>query len=409
MVIYIHIPFCVKKCDYCDFLSAPCDEMTRLQYVKSIISELRYYARIYGANGRDIPVTSVFFGGGTPSLLEANQIIDIMICLKENYNIEENAEITMECNPGTLTDAKLLGYKQAGINRLSIGLQSANDEELKAIGRIHTFEQFMTGYSMARKCGFDNINIDLMSALPGQTLTSYEQTIRKVLSVRPQHISAYSLILEEETPLAERIENLERIGKETGLPDEDTEREMYYMTEKLLNEAGYKRYEISNYALEGYECRHNTAYWVRDNYLGVGIGAASCMDNVRTKNITDLKQYMHILNETSEMGGGVDRVDVNMGGMAEKIGIVLDDTETDVLTKDDMMSEFMFLGLRMMKGISKRQFEDQFNVKYDTIYGGVTSKLIKEGLLEESDDKDRLWLTSLGIDVSNMVLAQFVV
>ena len=392
MVIYVHIPFCVKKCDYCDFLSAPSDDFTRAEYVKCIMKELKHYGRIYGVNARNIQVTSIFFGGGTPSLLEAEQIADILSCIKENFNIEECAEITMECNPGTLTETKLIGYRKSGVNRLSIGLQSANDAELRAIGRIHTFDEFMSGYQMARKCGFENINVDLMSALPGQTIESYEKTINKILSVKPQHISAYSLILEEGTPLYERIENLEKVGKITGLPDEDTEREMYYLTERLLGEAGYKRYEISNYAIPGYECRHNTAYWQRDNYLGVGIGAASCMDDVRMKNVVDLRYYMDVCNN-----------------IEKNICEVIDETETDVLTKNDMMSEFMFLGLRMMKGISKEEFERQFKVSYNDIYGRVTDKLIKEGLLSESLDKDRLCLTPLGIDVSNMVLAQFVV
>lgn len=391
MVIYIHIPFCVKKCDYCDFLSAPCGSATREKYVRSLVRELEYYGDKYGLKGRNIPVTSVFFGGGTPSILEAEQINAIMKCVKDTYNIEETAEITMECNPGTLTEAKLMGYRAAGINRLSIGLQSANDIELKSIGRIHTFEQFMEGFELARKCGFRNINIDLMSALPYQTLSSYEATIRKVLSLKPEHISAYSLILEEGTPLYERMERLEAAGEPTGLPDEDTEREMYYMTGRLLEEAGYKRYEISNYALSGYECRHNTAYWRRYDYLGVGIGAASCMDNVRTKNLSDIEEYMRIFDET---------------GTKASDG-ALDKQETDVLTDEDMMAEFMFLGLRMMEGVSKKAFNEAFGVDYDDIYGGVTDKLVAEGLLEIADDNDRLWLTPLGIDVSNMVLAQF--
>lgn len=438
MVIYIHIPFCVKKCDYCDFLSAPVDECTRDSYVKCIIKELMHYGEIYGVNGRNIPVTSVFFGGGTPSLLEGEQIMSIMKALYENYSIIEEAEITMECNPGTLTEGKLSGYKKAGINRLSIGLQSSNDEELRNIGRIHTFGQFMDSYNMARKCGFDNINIDLMSALPGQTIASYKETVEKILEVKPEHISAYSLILEEGTPLFERIERLENEEKPTGLPDEDAEREMYYMTERLLRDAGYKRYEISNYALSGYECRHNTAYWVRDNYLGVGIGAASCMDNVRTKNVTDIRKYMDIYGDNEVWNNknvntkDIDKSEV-IGGIksinSKKIKSAIDEEETVILTKEDMMAEFMFLGLRMMEGISKKKFEYEFGVPYSEIYGEVTDKLIKEGLIKENlmeekliedssikesfkdndIDKDRLCLTALGIDVSNMVLSQFII
>lgn len=392
MVIYVHIPFCIKKCDYCDFLSAPCDEDTRNRYVGCVARELQAYGNIYGRGGRNIPVTSVFFGGGTPSILEGAQIRALLECMRSSFNIEESAEITMECNPGTLTEQKLMEYKAAGVNRLSIGLQSANEAELKAIGRIHTYEEFVWGYEAARRCGFDNINIDLMSALPHQTISTYEATINKILELEPEHISAYSLILEEETPLYDRVEELEKNGLPTGLPDEDTEREMYYMTGRLLEQAGYKRYEISNYAREGRECKHNTAYWRRENYLGVGIGASSCMDDVRTKNIVDINEYMRIYS-------GNNTADVN----------AREESETCELTREDMMSEFMFLGLRMMSGISKQDFEEQFGVGYDEIYGQVTDKLIAEGLLEASEDNQNLWLTPLGIDVSNMVLAQFIV
>lgn len=406
MVIYIHIPFCIQKCHYCDFLSAPCDAGIRERYVECLIREIEYYGEWYGMRGRNIPVTSIFFGGGTPSILESNQIQSIMDKLKTTYSIEENAEITMECNPGTVTEEKLSGYRVAGINRLSIGLQSANNAELKCIGRIHTYEQFLNSYDMARKCGFKNINVDLMSALPGQTLESYRNTIEKVLDVKPEHISAYSLILEEGTPLYERIEQLEEQKMPTGLPDEDTEREMYYMTERMLKDAGYERYEISNYARTGYECKHNTAYWRRDDYLGMGIGAASCIDDVRMKNITDIGAYMDIY-EKIDTRDDVLQKDVSERNIMEDNA--LDKDETDVLSDEDKMEEFMFLGLRMMRGISKKEFERQFNVKYDMVYGAVTAKLIKEGLIEVSDDNDSLWLTPLGIDVSNMVLSQFIV
>ena len=406
MVIYIHIPFCIQKCHYCDFLSAPCDAGIRERYVECLIREIEYYGEWYGMRGRNIPVTSIFFGGGTPSILESNQIQSIMDKLKTTYSIEENAEITTECNPGTVTEEKLSGYRVAGINRLSIGLQSANNAELKSIGRIHTYEQFLNSYDMARNCGFKNINVDLMSALPGQTLESYRNTIEKVLDVKPEHISAYSLILEEGTPLYERIEQLEEQKMPTGLPDEDTEREMYYMTERMLKDAGYERYEISNYARTGYECKHNTAYWRRDDYLGMGIGAASCIYDVRMKNITDIGAYMDIY-EKIDTRDDVLQKDVSERNIMEDNA--LDKDETDVLSDEDKMEEFMFLGLRMMRGISKKEFERQFNVKYDMVYGAVTAKLIKEGLIEVSDDNDSLWLTPLGIDVSNMVLSQFIV
>lgn len=393
MVIYVHIPFCVKKCFYCDFLSGQGDVATKEKYVKSLLNEISFYGRRYGKSGRNIHVTSVFFGGGTPSVLDVSLTVAILERLREQFYIEENAEITVECNPGTLSAEKLKIYRKAGINRLSIGLQSADDNELKSIGRIHTYEQFLEGFTMARKCGFNNINIDIMSALPGQTIDSYKSTLEKVTVLKPEHISAYSLILEEGTVLYERISALEREGKTTGLPNEDDEREMYYMTKRILSDNGYERYEISNYAKRGYECRHNTAYWERDDYLGLGLGASSCMDNIRTKNVTDIEEYMKIFDEAY-------LEHINEKGAR-------DEAETEILTKEDMMAEFMFLGLRMTKGISKKKFEEYFGCSYDTIYGNVTDKLIKERLLNVSVDGDKICLTELGIDVSNMVLAEF--
>lgn len=391
MVIYVHIPFCVKKCFYCDFLSGQGDSVTKEKYVKSLLNEISFYGKRYGKSGRNIPVTSVFFGGGTPSVLDGRLTAEILDGLREQFNIEENAEITVECNPGTLSYDKLKIYREAGVNRLSIGLQSADDNELRSIGRIHTYEQFLEGYTLARECGFNNINIDIMSALPGQTMESYKSTLQKVTELKPEHISAYSLILEEGTVLYERISSLEREGKQTGLPDEDTEREMYYMTKKILSDNGYERYEISNYAKRGCECRHNTAYWKRDDYLGLGLGASSCMDNIRTKNVTDMDKYMKVFSETY-----LEHL-IETGAW----------DETEMLTKEDMMAEFMFLGLRMTEGISKKKFGEYFGCPYDSIYGNVTDKLIKDRLINISENGDIVCLTELGIDVSNMVLAEF--
>lgn len=392
MVIYIHIPFCIKKCDYCDFLSGPCNQRDMEDYVKCLINEIKYYGDRYGKKGRNISVESIFFGGGTPSILERGVIARILENIRECYNIVNNAEITVEANPGTLTREKLLSYKEAGVNRLSIGLQSADDKELKGIGRIHTFAQFLDGYTMARECGFENINIDIMSALPYQSKESYKNTLEKVISLKPEHISAYSLILEEGTPLYERVEKLQQAGEDTGLPDEDMEREMYYMTKDILRKNGYRHYEISNYSLEGYECRHNCAYWQREDYLGVGLGAASCMDDVRKKNTEDMERYMKIFRN--------DHLCTDEEGAC-------DSEQTDILTKEDAMAEFMFLGLRMVRGISKEKFKECFKEEYDDYYYDITKKLEKQGLLDV--DGDRVMLTELGIDVSNMVLAEFII
>ena len=385
MVIYIHIPFCVRKCYYCDFLSGPADDETIEKYVKALINEIEYYGERCGRQGTNIPVTSVFFGGGTPSLLDSKYMKEIMEKVKALFNIEENAEITIECNPGTADEEKLRTYKKIGINRISIGLQSANDEELKNIGRIHTYEQFISIYTEARRVGFDNINIDLMSALPNQTLDSYKETLYKIIALNPEHISAYSLILEEGTCLYEKIEAIEREGKDTGLPDEDTERNMYYETKRIVEENGYFRYEISNYAKKGKECKHNIAYWRREDYIGLGIGAASYMNGVRMKNICDINDYINI---------------ERMPSSSE------DNNETEMLTKEDMMAEFVFLGLRMVAGVSVKEFENEFHEDFNKVYGDITKKHIDDGLLIQSGDNIRL--TELGMDVSNTVMSSYI-
>ena len=385
MVIYIHIPFCIRKCFYCDFLSGPADKATIDNYVKALLNEIEYHGKKYGKQGENTSISSIFFGGGTPSILEEMHIDSIMKKINETFNIEETAEVTIECNPGTASENKLRKYIELGINRLSIGLQSANDDELKNIGRIHTYKEFLDVYQMARKVGFRNINIDLMSALPNQTLDSYRDTLDKIIKLKPEHISAYSLILEEGTCLFERIEKLEKEGMDTGLPDEETERSMYYETKRILEENGYYRYEISNYAKKGYECKHNIAYWKRENYIGIGIGAASLIDGIRMKNISDINEYIE---------------------MEEEPNLCIETSETEVLTKEDKMAEFMFLGLRMVEGILVSEFEEEFCEGFNTIYGGITEKHIKDGLLVKNGENIRL--TELGMDVSNVVMSSYI-
>lgn len=385
MVIYIHIPFCIRKCFYCDFLSGPADKDTIDNYVKALLNEIEYHGKKYGKQGGNMSVSSIFFGGGTPSILKEIHIEAIMKKIFEAFNIEEMGEVTIECNPGTASENKLRKYLELGINRLSIGLQSANDFELKNIGRIHTYKEFLDVYQLARKVGFKNINIDLMSALPHQTLDSYRDTLDKVINLKPEHISAYSLILEEGTCLCERIEELEKAEMDTGLPDEETERSMYYETKRILEENEYYRYEISNYAKKGYECRHNIAYWKRENYIGIGIGAASLVDGIRMKNISDIYEYIEMEKEPSPC---------------------FEISETEELTKEDKMAEFMFLGLRMVEGVSVREFEEEFCEDFNTIYGGITEKHIKDGLLVKSGENIRL--TELGMDVSNMVMSSYI-
>lgn len=379
MELYFHIPFCVRKCFYCDFLSAPADGQTKAAYMEALRRETALRAEEYRCDS----VTSVFIGGGTPSAVKAEEIAALLSTVRQYYPLAEDAEITIEVNPGTVTAEKLEVYRAAGINRLSIGLQSADDRELAAIGRIHTWQQFLDIYGLAVGAGYRNINIDVMSTLPGQTLESYRRTLEKILSLSPQpaHISAYSLILEEGTAFWDMSQR-----GELTLPDEDADRQMYSETKRILAEAGYSRYEISNYAKPGHACRHNCGYWRRDEYAGFGIGAASLVRESRFRNGDSLTAYLR------------DPV-----GCRE---------ELQVLSPQEQMEEFMFLGLRMTEGVSERDFEDRFGQRLADIYGGVIQANLRDGLLEwqcgeEHGNARRLALTERGLDISNYVMAQF--
>lgn len=403
--LYLHIPFCERKCAYCDFLSAPADLPVRISYIKKLQEEIAYYGAQYG----EYQVSSIFFGGGTPTILEGYQLAAILETVKEHFNITTDAEITVECNPGTLTAGKAEKLVQAGFNRLSMGLQSADDRELQLLGRIHNFAQFLESYDLARKAGFQNINVDLMSALPGQTLKSWQDTLQKVTALCPEHISAYSLIIEEGTPFYERFAEDERIREEGGhprlLPEEDVERQMYELTETFLHTKGYERYEISNYAKPGYECRHNCGYWTRKDYLGLGLGASSLVEHQRFQNTSELKTYLE--QEYSPQCEGQHERIAETIQLQEETGL----TKTghhihiETLDKKSEMEEFMFLGLRLMAGISRQQFEKKFQVTLNSVYGEVLRKLKGEQLIEEVAGYVRL--TEHGIDVSNYVLAEF--
>lgn len=403
--LYLHIPFCERKCAYCDFLSAPADLPVRISYIKKLQEEIAYYGAQYG----EYQVSSIFFGGGTPTILEGYQLAAILETVKEHFNITTDAEITVECNPGTLTAGKAEKLVQAGFNRLSMGLQSADDRELQLLGRIHNFAQFLESYDLARKAGFRNINVDLMSALPGQTLKSWQDTLQKVTALRPEHISAYSLIIEEGTPFYKRFAEDERIREEGEhpqlLPEEEVERQMYELTETFLHTKGYERYEISNYAKPGYECRHNCGYWIRKDYLGLGLGASSLVEHQRFQNTSDLKTYLE-QEYSSQCEGQYERIAETIQLQAET-GL----TQTghhihiETLDKKSEMEEFMFLGLRLMAGISRQQFEKKFQVTLNSVYGEVLRKLKGEQLIEEVAGYVRL--TEHGIDVSNYVLAEF--
>lgn len=391
--IYIHIPFCVRKCLYCDFLSAPAGIREIERYIAALVREIE----VESVNYKDRTVVSVFLGGGTPSLLLAEDIIKILDIVHACFHVEEICEISMEVNPGTVTLEKLLAFKKGGGNRLSIGLQSAVDSELKALGRIHTSRDFFDTYELCIKLGFNNINVDLMSAIPGQTLESCSDSLKKVMDLQPPptHISSYSLIIEEGTPFYENVPEL---------PDEDCEREMYKRTGDSLLNCGYQQYEISNYALTGYQCLHNKRYWMREDYAGFGIGAASLIDNVRFSNTKNIDRYCdYYLREH--------------GGVREKSQFVQGIDLTGVkeaeqkLSVKEQMEEFMFLGLRMMQGVSCHEFVCTFGAAIDQVYPGIVDDFCKKGLLERKTEPEtgdeRIKLTRRGIDVSNVVMAQF--
>lgn len=354
--LYLHIPFCVKKCNYCDFPSGPSSKKVQEEYVKHLlekIAEKRSFAKNY-------EITTIFVGGGTPTILEISLLEDIFQKVYDVFDVSKKAEITIEMNPGTGNLEYLRRLKKMGINRLSLGLQSTNDVELLKLGRIHTYEDFLHTFAKAREVGFDNINVDLMSAIPEQTIDSWVQSLKRIARISPEHISAYSLIVEEGTPFYE----MERKHL-LKLPSEEDERRMYKETNIILKEYGYHRYEISNYAKEGRECRHNLGYWERKEYLGLGYKAASLLDNKR----------------------------------------FVEGKEVETLTTENQMEEFMFLGLRKMAGISSHEFSKTFNKEIHHVYGKVLKDLKHKGLIQET--KGHITLTEKGIDLSNYVLSEF--
>lgn len=386
----------MQKCVYCDFLSAPAGEDVKRKYIEALICEINITCGLYNDRLSGYQVKTIFFGGGTPSAVKPEYIRDIMKCLNEHFDIAEGAEVTIECNPGTLDINKADIYRECGINRISFGLQSADNTELKMLGRIHTFEQFKESLSIAEKAGFDNINVDIMSALPGQTMESYKRTVEKVLECNVKHISAYSLIVEDGTPLYDRLDT-----DYPELPDEDTERQMYYYTQDSLASAGYVHYEISNYARPGYECRHNISYWERTDYLGFGIGAASLFEEIRHTNITDINMYIDKCGGMINAGSCMDN-NVTAGNY-NRLYEIYDDIQK--LSLNDRMEEFMFLGLRKIGGISKAEFEKTFSKNIADVYGKVIQENVLNGLLV--DDGDVIKLTDRGVDISNVVMAEF--
>ncbi len=473
--LYIHIPFCVRKCEYCDFLSAPAEAALRERYLEALKREISGFPY-----REEYQITTVFFGGGTPSLLTGEQMEGLMKTIRQNFHfaslenpsghmpdgmksggleeryVDEAArarreerrvgggacgrceercvdesvcdrreewcvggeahgrceghpldtpepEITVECNPGTADREKLEQYRRAGINRISFGLQSAKNQELKALGRVHTWEDFLRTYKAARDAGFTNINIDLMSALPGQTPDSWEETLGRVLALRPEHISAYSLIIEEGTPFYQKYredeERRDRGETPRYLPSEEAERQMYRRTQELLAEQGYHRYEISNYARPGFQCRHNIGYWTGTEYAGFGLGASSLLRHTRCRNPENLEAYLE------EYEKHPPRPAKALSPLPPALRAGSRTRETIPLSLRDQMEEFMFLGLRLTAGISEADFLRRFGRPIQEIYGPPLEKLQQKALLKR--ENNRISLTPLGVDVSNQVLAEF--
>lgn len=386
--LYIHIPFCVRKCAYCDFLSYPAGDSSRQDYLHALLSEIRAAGPWLRSHGKTGPaarptVDTIYLGGGTPSLLTPAQVEAILAAVQETFHVLPDAEISMECNPGTATEETLSGYRQAGVNRLSIGVQSFHDKELRTIGRIHTRQQAIDCYENARRAGFDNVSLDLMSALPGQTLVSWRENLEVARSLGPDHLSCYSLILEEGTPLLARYE----AGTLLPLPDEEADRAMVHETNRLLAEHGLVQYEISNYARPGRECRHNIGYWTGHEYLGLGLGSSSMLHTgdgyVRCKNTSDPARY---------------------AAQAENLEALHE--EMQVLTLVDRMEEYMFLGLRLNRGVSEAEFRARFGRNLETVYPGITGQYVDAGLLERTGE--RIMLTERGRDLANTVMAAYI-
>ena len=382
--LYMHIPFCKQKCSYCDFCSYANKESFIKRYIQCVLKEIIEVGnnnKIDFENGKDdlFLVKTIYIGGGTPSLIDSKYIVQIIEDIKLNFEIDEKAEITIEVNPGTVTLEKLEDYKRAGINRLSIGLQSTHEHLLKEIGRIHTYLDFLDTFRFAREAGFENINVDLMIGLPNQTLAEVQDSIEEIVSMEPEHISVYSLILEEGTPLFKKVEE----GLE--LPDEELERKMYWNVKRILEANGYNHYEISNFAKQGYESKHNLDCWNQKEYIGFGIAAHSYTNGIRYSNIENIEQYIKNYDE--------DKTEENLVFHEKQ------DMEA-------MQKEYMLLGLRKIDGVSIQEFKIKFVANPVFLYHSELEKLVNEELLEI--DGDMIKLTNKGLDFANIVWEEFV-
>lgn len=370
--LYIHIPFCAQKCLYCDFPSFARKDHLRKAYIEALNKEIISLREQHN----NLEINTIFIGGGTPSVLEADEL-ECLLKEVAKLNMVKDIEYSMECNPGNLTEKKLKVMKKYGVNRISMGLQAKQDNLLKGLGRIHTYKTFRENFLLAKKVGFNSINVDLMFGLPNQRLNEWEETLREIISLEPAHISAYSLIIEEGTAFYNLYEN-----DKLKLPTEEEERKMYHLAKEILEENGFNQYEISNYAKEGKECRHNLAYWNMDNWIGVGSAAASYIDGKRIKNKSSIEKYINSINEKGE---AVEEIINN--------------------SKNDNMEEFMFMGLRKINGIDENEFKNRFSMNINDVYGEILNKYIGEGLLIR--ESGRIFLSEKGIEISNVIMADF--
>lgn len=383
--LYIHIPFCKKKCEYCDFKSYAGKENIIEEYIKWLKYELREVGKnnkIDYENNLDklAIVNTIYIGGGTPSIIDEKHISEVMNIISQNYELSDKAEVTIEVNPGTVTERKLEMYKNSGINRLSIGLQETHNSILKNLGRIHTYEDFLNTYNLARKVGFKNINVDLMLGLPEQSIEKLEESVQNIINLSPEHISVYSLIIEEGTPFYSKLEK-----NEIHLPDDEIERKMYWTVKKMLEKEGYIHYEISNYAKKGFESKHNLACWNQEEYIGFGTSAHSYTNNVRYSNVDNIEEYINNFVTGNETDNFVFHEKQN---------------------NDSKMKEFMMLGLRKVAGISIQEFKKRFGNNPIFIYRKELEKLVNEELIEI--DGDIIKLTNKGLDLANLVWEEFV-
>ena len=370
--IYVHIPFCKQKCSYCDFISY-CDKNDLIEkYIKALKQEIE------NSSVNEYEISTIYIGGGTPSYIESKYIGEILKTIKQKYNVSKNVEITIEVNPGTATKEKLRDYVEAGINRISIGLQSCNNNLLKMIGRIHTYEDFLSTYKLAREVGFKNINVDLMIGLPNQTLDDVKKSLEEISKLNPEHISVYSLIVEEGTPIEKKIAD-----GQLKLPNEELEREEYWEVKKFLESLGYKHYEISNFAKTGYESKHNLNCWEQKEYLGFGAAAHSYMKKTRYSNTENIEKY------------------INQEMQSKQLHIV-----HEVQKEEEQKKEYMLLGLRKIDGVQISSFKNKFGCNPIMEFKNELNKLTQEGLIEI--DLDQIKLTEKGIDLANIVWEEFV-